>query len=154
MESLIHLKRDGGRLLLERPGKPDLPVTLAWARPITARGGEIVLLDEEKREACQLAGLEALDPDSRLLAREELDQTYLAPRILRVIRTETVFGTQYWEVETDLGPRRLAVKSDNRNAVWIDAGHLVLRDTLGCRYDIEPYSALDARSRAEIEKVM
>jgi len=32
--------------------------------------------------------------------------------------------------------------------------HLVLEDTLGCRYEIKPFSALDARSRAEVSKVI
>ena len=154
MESLIQLRREAGALLLVRGGEPPVPVILVWARPISARGREIVLLDEARREIVMLPGPEALDPESRALAAEALEQAYLAPRILRVLHTETVFGTQYWEVETDRGARRLAIKSDNRNAVWIDPDHLVLRDTLGCRYDIQPYSGLDARSRAAIEKVM
>jgi hypothetical protein len=154
MESLIRLRRENGRLLLERAGGPDLPVTLAWARPITARGREFVLLDEAKREVLMLEGPESLDAASAALAQEELAGAYVIPRILRVLRTETVFGTQYWDVETDRGPRRFAVKSDNRNAAWVDADHLVLRDTLGCRYDIRPFSALDAASHAAVEKVM
>ena len=58
------------------------------------------------------------------------------------------------EVETNLGERRFALKHASKHAIWLTDDHLVLKDTLGCRYEIKPYSALDVRSRAEVEKVL
>jgi hypothetical protein len=149
----IRLQREGGELMLTADGKKRA-VQAVWARPVTTRGGDIAFLDKDKKEALMIADLAALDPVSRALVEEELTQRYLVARITRVLRTEAIFGTQYWQVETDRGERRLAFKSDNRNAVWIHADHLVLRDTLGCRYEIKPYSALDPHSQAEVAKVL
>ena len=129
-------------------------VKLVWARPISGRGGSICLLDRDKKEVAMLKSLDSFDPDSRVIAEEELAKRYLVPRITRVIRATANFGIRYWHVETDLGRRHFALKNASKNAVWISDDHLVLRDTLGCRYEINPYSGLDPRSRTLVEKVI
>ena len=151
----MRLLREGDQVVLEVVATGvKTPVQIVWARPVTARGGELSFLDKDHKEVLMLADLAALEPASRALAEEELARRYLVARITRVLHTEAMFGTQYWHVATDRGERRLAFKSDNRNAVWITGDHLVLRDTLGCRYEINPYSTLDPESRAEVEKVI
>ncbi len=151
----LQLLRRGDEVFVRRDGEESrTPVKLVWARPISARGGEICLVDRDKREVGMLQGLHELDEESRRIAEEELARRYLVPRITRVIRTSASFGVRYWHVETDLGERTFALRHASKNAVWIDDDHLVLCDALGCRYEIRPYSALDARSRAEVEKVI
>jgi hypothetical protein len=126
-----------------------------WARPLSGRGGEVCFLDrEKKREVFMLKSLEALDPESRRVAEAELGMRYLVPRVIRVLRTEASCGVRYWHVRTDLGERRFALKHASRNAVWVTPDHLILRDTLGCRYEIKPYSALDAKSKTQVDKVI
>lgn len=149
------LSRQGDQLFLESREAPgQTAVTAVWLRPVTGRGAEVAFVDAARKEVLTLSGLSELDSDSRALAEEELKRNYLVSRITRVQCARSFFGTQYWDVETDLGPRRVAIKSDNCNAVWVGPDHLVLRDTLGCRHEINPYSALDPHSRAEIDKVM
>ena len=153
--SVPRLVRDGDQLFLEAAdGNGRKAVRVVWARPVTDRGSEVSFMDKDKKEVLRLASLADLDSASRALAEEDLAKRYLIPRILRILRTEAMFGTQYWQVETDKGERRFALKSDNRNAVWIGPDHLILRDTLGCRYEVNPFSALDLRSRQEAEKVL
>lgn len=147
------LIREADRVLLCRHGER-IPVRLVWTRPITQRGGAFSLLDGEKKEVLMLNGLDALDADSRRVAEEELSRRYLMPRITRVIRTQAHFGTRYWHVQTDHGERRFAMKHASKHAVWLTEDHLVLRDTLGCLYEVRPFSELDSRSKSEVEKVI
>lgn len=151
----VRLLREHDQIFLWRDGEADrTPVRPVWARPITARGREVSFLDRDKQEVLMLESLDLLDSDSRRIAEEELEKRYLSPRVTRVIRTRANFGVHYWYVETDMGERRFALKHASKNAVWVSDDHLVLRDTLGCRYEINPFSGLDPRSLAEAEKVL
>jgi len=149
------LRREDQVFLRFHRGGTQTPVKVVWARPISGRGDEVCFVDPaQKKEVLMLESLEALDPASRAIAEEELSRRYLVPRITRVIRATASFGVRYWHVETDLGERRFALKHASKNAVWVSEEHLVLRDTLGCRYEINPFSSLDPRSRAEVERVI
>lgn len=151
----FRLLREGDQVFLRFAGdEKRIPVKLVWARPITARPGEISLLGDDKQEVLMIESLDCLDPESRRVAEEGLAKRYLIPRITRVVRAEASFGVRYWHVQTNLGERRFALKNADKNAVWLSDEHLVLQDTLGCRYEIDPFSALDPRSQAEVEKVI
>ena len=149
------LLEDGDRVLIRFGDDGEArPVKLVWARPISGRGGEVSVVGEDKEEVMMIESLEALDADSRRVAEKALSARYLLPRITRVVCAEAMFGVRYWHVETTLGERRFALKNADRNAVWLSDEHLVLKDTLGARYEIDPFSGLDARSQAEVEKVI
>lgn len=149
------LTREGDKVFLRfADSESATPVRLVWARPISARGAEISFVGPEKEELLMLESLEALDRESRKIAEDEIARRYVFPRITRVLSTSAHFGMRYWDVETSVGPRRFALKNATKNAVWVTPDRLVLTDTLGCRYEVNPYSALDPSSRAEIEKVL
>ena len=149
------LVRERGQVFLAMgDGEDRTPVKPVWTRPISGRGDAVSLMGPDKKEVLMLRSLDALDAASRRVAEEELARRYLVPRIQRVIRAQANFGIRYWHVETDLGERRFAVRQASKNVVWLDEEHLVLRDTLGCRYEIRPLSGLDPKSRAEVDRVV
>jgi len=151
----IRLRRRGDRVVVDTgDGAEPKPVRLVYARPVADRGGTVSVLDEKNNELAILANLDSLDPESRKVAEEELSGRYLIARITRVVSTRATYGVRYWHVETERGERRFAIKHTSKNATWVADDHLVLRDTLGCRYEINPFSALDRRSQAEVEKVL
>ena len=150
----IQFIREGDSVFARDGNGAKTPVKVVWARPLSARGGEICVVNRDNKHVLMLGRLDELDADSRRVAEEELAKRYLLPRITRVVSTTADFGMRYWHVVTDLGERRFALKHASKNAIWVDADHLVLRDTLGCRYEIRPYSDLDPASRAEVEKVI
>ena len=76
------------------------------------------------------------------------------PTVARVVSVTVNLNIRYWRVETDLGERLLALKQTSKNAVWLSDDHLVLRDTMGCLYEVNPLSALDPRSKAEVEGIL
>ena len=125
-----------------------------WARPISGRGADISIVDERKREVLLLHDLSALDAASRGCLEAELHSAYLMPKITRVNRTDARYGNRYWDVETDCGPRRFVIKDPAANVQWDNGDRMIIRDTLDNRYEIESLAALDAASRAAVEKIV
>ena len=140
------LTRRDGRLFVNGAGDEDVEVTVRYLRPLTARS-EVVFLDTKGREVATLAGLEALAEADRTLAEEALRDRYHLPVIQRVHEIDVRFGTRYWKVETDRGPRWFALREPGKNVTWISATRVVLRDTAGNRFEIPDLEALDGRSR-------
>ena len=149
------LGRRNDRVVL-RPadGTEEITVRLAWVRPVQGRGGEISFLDEHKHEVALLPGLHCLDPVSRRIAEDELAKRYFIPMITRIISIDPQFGNRYWFVVTDAGTRRFAMKDPLRSVTWVSPDHLVIRDTLGNRYEINPFSGLDPHSQNEVMKII
>lgn len=141
------LFRKDGRLWLRRPGQDDpIAVTARYLRPLTARS-EVVFLDAKQHEVVTVAGVEALAGEERELLDAELRARYHMSVIRRVRRIDVRFGTRYWETDTDRGPRWFALREPGKNVTWLDDGHLVLRDTVGNRFEVPDVGALDAASR-------
>jgi hypothetical protein len=149
------VSRKDGRLFLRRPDQPGeeepVAVTVRYLRPLTART-ELVFLDEKQREVVTVTGLDALQGEERALVEEALGERYLMAAIQRVRRIDVQFGTRYWQVETDRGPRWFALREPGKNAAWLNDTHLVLRDTAGNRYEIPDLNALDAPSRRRVRR--
>jgi hypothetical protein len=143
-----------GRLFVKRPGTDEeVVVTVRYLRPITAPG-EIVFLDEKNREVATLEGVDALTPDQRPLVERALRERYHLLTIERVEDIDVRFGTRYWRVHTDGGPRWFTLRELGKNVTWITDRHVLLRDTAGNRYQIRDLAALDARSRREVSRAL
>ncbi|HKJ01982.1 MAG TPA: DUF1854 domain-containing protein [Longimicrobiales bacterium] len=149
--ALSGLQRRNGRLFLERPGDDAVEVTVRYLRPLTART-ELVFLDPKGQEVATLPGLDALPEAERPLVEEALRQRYILSAILRVDRIDVRFGTRYWWVDTDRGPRWFALREPGRNVTWISGSHLILRDTAGNRFEIRDLTSLDRRSQRWIAR--
>lgn len=151
----FRLTRKVGRVYFQAVADgAEQPARLVWACPISNRPGAFAILDEKKKELAFVTDLAGLDPESRRVAEDELRLRYLMPKIQRVIRTHAQLGTRYWEVATDHGPQQFVIRNPNRDVVWFGDDRLVLRDTIGNRYEIESLTALDPRSQAEIDRVI
>lgn len=135
-------------------GDEEIPVKIVWARPVSAKGHEVSLVGEDKKELMMLQSLDCLDEESRKIAENELEQRYLVPRVTKVWSAGATFGSWYWDVETDKGRRKFAMRNPSKNVTWITDDRLLMRDTLGNRYEIESYVGLDTRSQAVLERVL
>ena len=152
MAGIDGLTRRDGRLWLQRgEGGEAVAVTARYLRPLSSRT-EIVFLDEKMREVVTVHGLDALDGEARTLVEEALRERYLMATILRVRSIDVRFGTRYWDVETDRGPRWFALREPGKNVTWLDEGHLVMRDTVGNRFEIPDVGALDRASQRWIAR--
>jgi hypothetical protein len=146
--------RQGKYLLRFGDSEKETAVRIKFARPLSARDSEISFLDEKKKEVAMVKGLHALDGSSRKVAEEALSFGYFIPCITRVNKTRTHFGTRFWDVHTDKGPRTFAMKDPLRNVTHMDDGRMVLRDTMGNCYEIKALEELDAHSQAQVSKII
>jgi hypothetical protein len=135
---------DGGK-----DGGVSVPVTVRYLRPLTART-EIVFLDDDLAEVVTARGVDAVVEAERPLVEEALRERYHLAVIERVEKISVQFGTRYWHVETDRGPRWFALREPGKNVTWLSPNQLVLRDTAGNRFEIRDLSALDARSQRKV----
>ena len=143
-----------GQVFASIDGGDEVPVRVVWARPLTAHGDAVGLVTSEKEEVATLDSLDDLDPDSRRVAESALSERYLMAKVERVNSTDPHFGNRYFDVETDRGPAKFILKDPNRNVTHVTPDHIILRDTQGNRYEIAFLAGLDARSRANIDKVI
>jgi hypothetical protein len=148
VERVEGLSRRNGRLYVRRPDtEEEVAVTVRYLRPLT-NPVEIAFLDEKGREVATLESVEALTAEQRALVEDDLRERYHLLDILSVSDVDVRFGTRYWRVETDRGPRWFTLRHLGKNVNWISDRHLAIRDTAGNRYRIPDLSALDARSRS------
>ena len=64
------------------------------------------------------------------------------------------FGTSYWEVDTNRGPREFVVQNVAENAQWLGDHRLLIIDVDGNRFEIPRLDALDKKSLAFVEQVL
>ncbi len=145
---------DGERVLCRHGEGEEIAVSLLWARPVSGRGAEVAIVDAKKKEVALLDSPAVLDPASRAVAEEALARRYLIARVERVLATRAHMGTRYWTVLTDRGERRFALRDPARSVQRREDGALLLRDTMGNRYEIVAPERMDAASRANLERVL
>lgn len=145
--AIVKLSYIGDDLHAEVEGS-DAPVRakLLYLQPLSERH-DIAVIDMDGNELAALSGLDGLDDTSRRAAIRAIETRYLLPLITRIRSVETQFGTHYWVVETARGQRAFALKEPGKNITWLGPDRLILRDTMGNRYEIGSLSKLDTHSQ-------
>ena len=144
------LSKRNGRLYMKHPDSgEDVSVTVRYLRPLTAPV-EIVFLDEKSREVASLESTDVLTDEQRRVVEDALRERYHLLKIVKVHGVDVRFGTRYWRVDTDRGPRWFTLREPGKNVSWITERHLVLRDSAGNRYEIPDLDALDAPGRRSV----
>ncbi len=132
----------------------EIAVKIVWSRPVTGRGKELSILDEKGKELETLAGLGVLEEQCAAIATEELEKRYLIPKITQVRKACAHFGNRYLEIETDRGPKTILIRDPNSNVIWFTNDRLMIRDTLGNRFEIVSLTNLSDNSQKEIDKII
>jgi hypothetical protein len=120
---------------------PDLYISVRGPEP---GGKEFGLLRNWRR----------LDPESRRLVQEELDQRYLHARITRIVALKEYGGLHSCMLETDRGPRQVTFRDVRDNVIYIGASRVLITDAEGNRYDVADTTALDRRSRVLLARIL
>ncbi len=151
----LRLERRGDEVWASSaPGARPVRVRLHRLRPLIEPDGAFSVVGDDRRELALVRRLEDLDPASREVARTALDEDGFMPRILRVRDSAIRSGVRTWEVDTDRGPARFAMKDPNANILRLPPDRLLLRDTDGTRYEIASLGALDPSSRRKALRVL
>ncbi|RKY04802.1 DUF1854 domain-containing protein [Candidatus Poribacteria bacterium] len=139
-----------GELVLEYEGERFEDVIPLKAFPLSAPENYIALIDSEDNEIGIIEDLNSLPEESRRVLREELEERYMVPKILKVLEVEEVFGMPVWRVVTDKGERTIELMSRS-DAKLLPSGKVIIRDIDGNRYEIPNYWDLDPRSRSLLD---
>ena len=116
-----------------------------WSQP----DRHISLRDAQDREICYVEDLSELDPASRTVLRQALDQASFVIEITAIRGLREEYEIRGWSVDTVQGPRRFQTKRDE----WPQAmphGGLLIRDITGDLFYIRELARLDADSRKKL----
>ena len=148
------LTRDAfGRLMLARPGQPDVPVTPVRSFPISAPDEDIALTGPQSQELAWIDRLDTLPGETRRLAEEELAQREFRPEILCIRHASTWATPSHWDVDTDRGPARLTLKAEE-DIRRLPASALLITDAHGIQFLVRDMAALDKTSRRILDRFL
>ena len=126
----------------------------AWASPLNHPKRYLALLNGKSEEIVMLPDPSELPIESWEAVQQELNRRYLTAQVESISDAKAEFGATYWHVVTDRGERDFVTQSLQENVQWLGAGHLLLTDVDGNRFEIRDVSALDARSRGLIDRIL
>ena len=151
----VRLHKQADNIMASLDGEDAVPARLVYARPISAPCGQISIMDiKGKKELAWLNSLQDLDSNSRKLAETELWKTYRISKVSHITESYVNHGHRYLRVETDRGNRYFNLREPGKNISRLSDDHLIIRDSMGNRYEIESIMALDADSRFNLERVL
>jgi len=151
----LALERDArGRLVFtDADGRQHLGVEPIRAFPISAPRTGIALCDAGGRELLWIANLDGLPPGARAILEEELARREFVPILRRIVRISAPAEPSEWEVETDRGPTRFVLNSED-DVHRLDGARALVKDAQGLRYLIADLGQLDAGSRRLLERYL
>ena len=133
----------------------EVAVRAVWARPLSARGGEISLLSvDHKDEVAWVPSLDEMDAESRALLVDELRTGVFIPRIEKVYKTSPGYGYRYWSVQTEFGKTDFLSRSPETHVLWQGPHTCLIRDVNGNCYEIPDLRELDETSRLHAMRVL
>ena len=142
-------------LAANRENPEGIPVQLTYARPLSKRDQGISVIDSERKtELFWLESVDDLDPKSRTIAVEALDNRYRIAIIKTIIDSHVNHGHRYLKVRTDKGERYFNLREPGKNVTNVTPDHLIIRDSMGNRYEVPSLQALDPDSRDLLDRVL
>ncbi|WP_370262518.1 DUF1854 domain-containing protein [Limnobacter sp.] len=143
-----------GQLALYKSGElVAQPVSAVLAFPFTAPQEGISIVDEYSKELLWLDSLEPLCAESQAVLKAYLRRREYRPTIERITSVSTYNTPSMWTVETDQGPCRFELPSDE-SIRRLEGTRLVLTHANGMQFLIPDFMAMDRRSRQILARFM
>lgn len=114
----------------------------------------ISIRDAKGEELGIVRDIAELNEESIAELEKELGFRYFLPRVTRVDSVKLKSGLWIWELQTHLGPTRLAMRNLHEHLQYPGGGRVILVDLSGKRCEILDSRALDAHSRRQLEEVL
>lgn len=150
----IRLSRDPAGILILTVENDSYPhVRILRAFPLSDPRHYLGFFDQKGKEIGLLVNPRRLDGSSRALLERELDRRYFVPVILRIHAIREEFGSLYWQVDTDRGPRSFVLRSPAESILQLSPKRLMISDVEGNRFEIPDLSQLDPRSVRWLDKI-
>ncbi|MGQ0537411.1 MAG: DUF1854 domain-containing protein [Gemmatimonadaceae bacterium] len=136
---------EDGRLLVVT-GEDMVPVRLRLCYPWSEPRRHLSLRDDDDREVVLVADPAVLDPPSRKVLEQALNEAGFVLDITRVLDIAEEVEIRHWTVETRQGRRTFQTHLDD----WprqLPLGGLLIRDVAGDLYRLADPASLDRHSR-------
>ncbi len=141
-----------GRLILtDASGQEFVGVEPVRAFPLTDPDGWIAFVDGEGHEVLCIESLDLLPTTVRSMLEAELAAREFVPIVTRVLRSTGDIFPGHWDVETDRGPTRLNIDSED-DIRRIGSHRMLITDARKMRYHVPDTRTLDAYSRRVLER--
>jgi len=138
---------DFGRLVLvDASGQRHVGVEPVRAFPLSDPDQWVSLVDAAGREQIVIRRLGDLPAELRAAVQRELALRDFLPVVQRIVAISTQADPSQWEVETDRGPARFVLASED-DIRRLGPHRAMIVDAQGVRYLIADTRALDAESR-------
>ena len=123
------------------------------AYPITDPGHWVIICDAEGRELRCIEDLATLPTAVRRILEDELARREFVPQIQRVILVSSYLEPAEWEVDTDRGPTRFVLKTED-DVRRLGPYSALLQDSQGIRYLVPDTRNLDPYSRRAVDRYL
>lgn len=152
-ETRFGLTRDsfGQLTLINAEGERFVGVMPLRMFPFSDRNHWISLVGPDNKELLLIEDLLSLPANLRNLIEEELADREFLPVIERVTHVTSDIEPCEWQVQTDRGPIRFVLKSED-DIRSLSPGQLLIVDATGQRYLVRDYRKLDSYSRRVMEE--
>jgi hypothetical protein len=149
----LHYDAWGRLVLTDASGRQHVGVQPVRAFPISDPAHGLAICDADGRELVWIDTLDKLPAALRQLLEEDLARRQLMPLILRVVKISSPTEPSEWEVETDRGPTRLVLSSEE-DVRPLSGNRVLVIDAYGIRYLIPDRGALDGASQRLLERYL
>lgn len=149
----LHRDRRGRLVLTDADGQQHVGVEPIRAFPLSAPRYGLALCDAGGREVLWIECLDDLPEEPRVILEEEVARREFVPILRRVVRISTPAEPSEWEVETDRGPTRFVLDSED-DVHRLEDFRAIVKDSQGLRYLIPDLRTLDAGSRGLLERYL
>jgi hypothetical protein len=149
----LHHDAWGQLVLTDAAGRQHAGVEPVRAFPLSDPDGGLAICDADGHELVWIDDLAALPEPVRRLLVEHLARREFVPLIRQVVRVSAPVEPSEWEVETDRGPTRFLLNSED-DVYRLDERRALVTDAHGIRYLIPDTTALDAGSRRLLERYL
>ncbi|ALS30033.1 hypothetical protein IJ21_46710 [Paenibacillus sp. 32O-W] len=153
-ESISLSRGAGGVMQGVVDGKPYSELIVFRTFPFLYTTQYLSIRDAKGEELGIVTDLEELDAESRDVLRQELRFRYFLPRVTRVDSVKQKTDLWIWELQTDLGPTRLAMRNLHDHMQFPGGSRIILTDLTGKRCEIQDWKKLDGHSRKQLNDVI
>ena len=111
----------------------------------------ISVQDGDGEELGLIKNTEELSAEQQELIKKELDRKYYTPTVEKILSVKETRGSSFWKCVTDAGEVSFTVQDTFRSISRIGGDRAFVTDACGGRYEIRSISALDKKSRRQLE---
>jgi hypothetical protein len=136
-----------GTLQLSHGAKTFKSVRLRIGRPLYRPNEFASILDRKGTEVATIINLGALPAPSRRVLMAHHDRYDLTSIIYRIDSLSHMYGSSFWDVETDKGHRQFVIRGTTTHVRWLEDTRVLITDVRGNRFEIPDLNAIDKRSQ-------